>query len=79
MLTSKASAIVVMMPGTLAFMLFPPNNTFSMGNKHNAKRGRDHIKIGVFERQCFGIASASSRAVHPVCLAEHSSGILQNP
>jgi hypothetical protein len=66
-----------MMPGTLAFMLFPPNNTFSMGNKHNAKRGRDHIKIGVFERQCFGIASASSRAVHPVCLAEHSSGILQ--
>jgi hypothetical protein len=58
MLTSKASAIVVMMPGALVFMVLPPNNTFSMANKHNAKCGRDPIEIGVSERQCFGIANA---------------------
>jgi hypothetical protein len=33
MLTSKVSAIVVVMPGTLVFTVFPPNNIFPMGDK----------------------------------------------
>jgi hypothetical protein len=30
MLTSMVSAIVVVMPGTLVFMAFPPNSTFPL-------------------------------------------------
>src|SRR5260370_23765423 len=62
MLTSKVSAIVVVMPRTLVFTVFPPNNIFPIGDKHNAKRGRDSIETGVFEVQCFSIANGGHRA-----------------